>query len=61
LNSETLVIKEIEREPFTGKGKPEPLKHQLSGFWSRRIDAQHRLVYSFEADTLLIAQCRDHY
>jgi toxin YoeB len=56
-----MLIKEIEREPFTGKGKPEPLKHQLSGFWSRRIDAQHRLVYSFEADTLLIAQCRDHY
>ncbi len=56
-----MLIKEIEREPFTGKGKPEPLKHRLSGFWSRRIDAQHRLVYSFEADTLLIAQCRDHY
>ena len=56
-----MLIKEIEREPFTGKGKPEPLKHQLSGFWSRRIDAQHRLVYSIEADTLLIAQCRDHY
>ncbi len=56
-----MLIKEIEREPFTGKGKPEPLKHQLSGFWSRRIDSQHRLVYSFEADTLLIAQCRDHY
>jgi toxin YoeB len=56
-----MLIKEIERDPFTGKGKPEPLKHRLSGFWSRRIDAQHRLVYSFEADTLLIAQCRDHY
>ena len=56
-----MLIKEIEREPFSGKGKPEPLKHQLSGFWSRRIDSQHRLVYSFEADTLLIAQCRDHY
>ena len=56
-----MLIKEIEREPFTGKGKPEPLKHRLSGFWSRRIDSQHRLVYSFEADTLLIAQCRDHY
>lgn len=56
-----MLIKEIEREPFTGKGKPEPLKHPLSGFWSRRIDAQHRLVYSYEADTVLIAQCRDHY
>ena len=55
------LIKEIEREPFAGIGKPEPLKHQLSGFWSRRIDAQHRLVYSVADDTLLIAQCRDHY
>jgi toxin YoeB len=43
-----MLIKEIEREPFTGKGKPEPLKHQLSGFWSRRIDLQHRLVYALE-------------
>jgi toxin YoeB len=56
-----MLIKEIEREPFSGKGKPEPLKHQLSGFWSRRIDVQHRLVYAYEADTVLIAQCRDHY
>lgn len=56
-----MLIKEIQREPFTGIGKPEPLKHQLSGFWSRRIDSQHRLVYAYEDDTLLIAQCRDHY
>jgi toxin YoeB len=56
-----MLIKEIEREPFTGKGKPEPLKHQLSGFWSRRINLQHRLVYAYEDNTLLIAQCRDHY
>ena len=56
-----LLIKDIERDPFTGVGKPEPLKHQLSGFWSRRIDLQHRLVYSFHDDTLYIAQCRDHY
>lgn len=55
------LIKEIEREPFAGIGKPEPLKHQLSGFWSRRIDSQHRLVYTVADDTLLIAQCRDHY
>jgi len=55
------LIREIQREPFTGIGKPEPLKHQLSGFWSRRIDSCHRLVYAVEADTLLIAQCRDHY
>ena len=56
-----ILIKEIQREPFTGIGKPEPLKHQLSGFWSRRIDSQHRLVYAYEDSTLLIAQCRDHY
>ena len=55
------LIREIQREPFTGIGKPEPLKHQLAGFWSRRIDNCHRLVYAVEGDTLLIAQCRDHY
>lgn len=55
------LIREIERDPFAGIGKPAPLKHQLSGFWSRRIDLQHRLVYSFHDDTLHIAQCRDHY
>lgn len=56
-----LLIKDIEREPFVGIGKPEPLKHNLSGFWSRRIDLQHRLVYSIIDETLCIAQCRDHY
>jgi toxin YoeB len=55
------LIAEIQREPFEGIGKPEPLKHQLSGFWSRRIDDRHRLVYAIEKETLLIAQCRDHY
>lgn len=55
------LISEIQREPFEGIGKPEPLKHQLSGFWSRRIDDRHRLVYAIEHETLLIAQCRDHY
>ena len=55
------LIREIQREPFAGIGKPEPLKHHLSGFWSRRIDKSHRLVYTIESDTLLIAQCRDHY
>lgn len=55
------LIKEIERDPFSGIGKPEPLKHQLSGFWSRRIDSQHRLVYMLQDGNLLIAQCRDHY
>lgn len=56
-----LLIRDIERELFAGVGKPEPLKHQLSGFWSRRIDAEHRLVYAIQDDTLLIAQCRYHY
>lgn len=55
------LIVEIQRDPFEGIGKPEPLKHQLSGFWSRRIDERHRLVYAMENETLLIAQCRDHY
>ena len=55
------LIKNIEREPFSGIGKPEPLKHQLSGFWSRRIDSRHRLVYAINGNTLLVAQCRDHY
>jgi len=55
------LIKDIERESFAGIGKPEPLKHQLSGFWSRRIDSQHRLIYTVCDDTLSVAQCRDHY
>lgn len=55
------LIEEIQRDPFSGIGKPEPLKHHLSGFWSRRIDDRHRLVYAIEKETLMIAQCRDHY
>jgi toxin YoeB len=55
------LIREILRDPFSGIGKPEPLKHQLTGFWSRRIDDRHRLVYAIEQDVVLIAQCRDHY
>jgi len=54
------LIKDIEREPFSGIGKPEQLRHQLSGFWSRRIDAQHRSVYAVHDDIILVAQCRDH-
>lgn len=56
-----LLIRDIARDPFSGIGKPEPLKHQLSGFWSRRIDDKHRLVYAVEDGVILIAQCRDHY
>jgi toxin YoeB len=55
------LIEDIRRHPFEGLGKPEPLKHQLSGFWSRRIDSTHRLVYAIEGQDILIAQCRDHY
>ena len=55
------LIKEIQRAPFEGSGKPEPLKHQLSGWWSRRIDLEHRLVYRVEDGSIYILQCRYHY
>ena len=56
-----LLIRDIERNPFEGLGKPEPLKNNLSGWWSRRIDDTHRIVYRVEKGNLEIAQCRDHY
>ena len=55
------LIKAIIREPFSGVGKPEPLKHGLAGYWSRRINDEHRIVYKIENDSLFIAQCRYHY
>jgi toxin YoeB len=55
------LIKETMRESFTGTGKPEPLKHALSGFWSRRINEEHRMVYKVEDGALLPAQLRYHY
>ena len=55
------LIKEIERDPYHGTGKPEPLKHGLSGYGSRRITAEHRLVYKVQGDKLLVAQVRYHY
>jgi len=55
------LIKESMRQPFTGIGKPEPLKSNLSGWWSRRITQEHRLVYKVEDNTLIILQCRFHY
>ncbi len=55
------LIKEAMRSPFRGAGKPEPLKHVLAGFWSRRITDEHRMVYRVEGDSLLIAQLRFHY
>ena len=55
------LLKDASRTPFEGKGKPEPLKHNLAGFWSRRITAEHRLVYAVTEEALLIASCRYHY
>lgn len=55
------VIRDIQRMPFAGKGKPEPLKHALAGYWSRRITDEHRIVYKVEQDDLFIAQLRYHY
>lgn len=55
------LIKEITRTPFQDAGKPEPLRHALAGYWSRRIDHEHRLVYKVEGNALLIAQARYHY
>jgi toxin YoeB len=55
------LIKECGRTPFSGIGKPEPLRGDLKGWWSRRIDQEHRLVYKFSGDSLMIAQCRYHY
>ena len=55
------LIQAITREPFSGSGKPEPLKHGLSGYWSRRINDEHRIVYRVSEDAVLIAQLRYHY
>ena len=55
------LIKDISRSPFEGIGKPEPLKNALSGFWSRRINDAHRIVYKIADDSMLIAQLRYHY
>ena len=55
------LIRDIQRSPFDGLGKPEPLKHELSGAWSRRITQEHRLVYLVEGNTVTILQCRFHY
>ena len=55
------LIKDIKREPFDGIGKPEPLKYELSGFWSRRISDEHRLVYEVSKSYIAIVSCRFHY
>ncbi len=55
------LVRDIQRDPVAGIGKPEPLKHNLAGFWSRRITDEHRIVYKIDGDDILIAQCRYHY
>ena len=55
------LIKDTLRSPFEGIGKPEPLKRNLQGFWSRRIDEEHRLIYEYNEDSLSIVSCRYHY
>ncbi len=54
-------IKDIKRSPFSGIGKPEPLRHALSGYWSRRINNEHRLVYKVTDDAIIIISCKNHY
>lgn len=61
LNRINAVLEEIARTPFSGTGKPEPLKYALSGYWSRRVTRQDRLVYRVEGDAVLVAQIRYHY
>lgn len=55
------LIKDIQRTPFTGLGKPEPLRHDLKGYWSRRIDQEHRIVYKVTEAEIIIIACKYHY
>jgi toxin YoeB len=55
------LIRDIQRDPFAGIGKPEPLKYELQGYWSRRITDEHRLVYKVQEDLLIILTCKYHY
>lgn len=55
------LVRDVQRDPFKGIGKPEPLKHELKGCWSRRIDKEHRLVYQVTEDKIRILACRYHY
>ena len=61
LNKINKLLKDIARSPFEGLGKPEPLKYKYAGYWSRRIDNEHRLVYRYEEGEIYIAKCRYHY
>ena len=55
------LVTDVLRQPYQGLGKPEPLKHELQGYWSRRITDEHRLVYTVEGDSVVIIACRYHY
>jgi toxin YoeB len=55
------LVKDIKRQPFTGLGEPEPLKHNWSGYWSRRVDREHRIIYKCTNEVVTIVQCRYHY
>ncbi len=61
LKSINELLKEISRTPYSGLGKPEPLKHKYRGYWSRRINDEHRFIYQIRGDEILIAKCRFHY
>ena len=61
LNKINNLLRDISRTPFSGLGKPESLKYKYNGFWSRRIDEEHRLIYQVKDDEILIAKCRFHY
>ncbi|MEX0812174.1 MAG: Txe/YoeB family addiction module toxin [Chitinophagales bacterium] len=61
LNKLLTLLEELAEHPFTGTGKPEPLKHNLSGMWSRRISREHRLIYEVEANTVNILSAKGHY
>ncbi|MEB3230860.1 MAG: Txe/YoeB family addiction module toxin [Leptolyngbyaceae bacterium] len=55
------LLQDVKRSPFDGLGKPEPLKANLSGYWSRRINSEHRLVYEIKDDSIIVVACRFHY
>ena len=55
------LLRDIRRDPFSGTGKPEALRHELSGYWSRRINQEHRLIYRVFEDDIVVISCRDHY
>lgn len=61
VNKITLLLEELVSHPFTGTGKPEPLKHYLIGCWSRRINREHRLVYEVDVDVILVLSAKGHY